>query len=192
MLLMFLILGNWETVKIYLQNWGINTKRKTMEVSKLPFISKVKENVNEFGLKVIEIAFKLGTDAAFLMIIMNNESGLNSKAKNPNSSATGLIQFMHDTAISLGTTTDKLRAMSNVQQLDYVYKYLKPFIGHYKTVSDVYLAVFFPKALFQNEDYVFPLWASKANPNFDLNKDGIGTKKEFREYVNKKYAKYLV
>lgn len=177
---------------VWLKNLLNKTKKQIVDVSKLPFINKVKENQNEFGLKVFDIAFKLKTKAEFLMIIMNNESGLNHKAKNPNSSATGLIQFMHATAIGLGTTTDKLKMMSNIEQLDWVYKYLKKYTGKFNSVSDVYLAVFFPLALYKDEDYVFPKWASDANPNFDLNKDKIGTKKEFRTYVNNKYAKYLI
>lgn len=39
------------------------------------------------------------------------------------SGATGLIQFMPSTAKQLGTTTDKLAAMTEVDQLDYVAKY---------------------------------------------------------------------
>jgi hypothetical protein len=191
-----MLLGfNWQSVSVWIDNLlggKLGKKAHKMIAVKLPFLEKVKENKEEFANKVVEISAKLNCNPAHLMIVMNNESGLNSKIKNPTSSATGLIQFMAGTAKSLGTTTDALKAMRNVEQLDYVYKYMKPFIGHFDTVSDVYLAVFFPKAIFENEQYVFPQWASKANPNFDLNKDGIGTKKEFREYVNKKYAKYLV
>lgn len=191
-----MLLGfNWQSVNVWIENilsGKLGKKAKKMTASKLPFLYKVKENKDEFANKVIDISAKLKCEPSHLMIVMNNESGLNSKIKNPTSSATGLIQFMAGTAKSLGTTTEALKAMTNVAQLDYVYKYMKPFIGHFDTVSDVYLAVFFPKAIFENEDYIFPLWASKANPNFDLNRDGIGTKKEFREYVNKKYAQYLV
>lgn len=161
---------------------------------KLPFLEKVKTNQVEFANKVIDIAKKLHTDPRYLMIVMNNESGLNHLAKNPTSSATGLLQFMHDTAIGLGTTTDKLLQMTNVQQLDYVYKYLSKYSNKFTDdggVSDIYLSVYFPKALYHPEDYVFPQWATKANKNFDLNKDGIGTKREFRAYVNTKYKDYL-
>jgi len=169
---------------------GLNTDFK-MDYKLLPFIEKVKTNQKKFGEKVIDISNKLDTVPHYLMIVMNNESGLRADIKNPTSSASGLIQFMEATAKGLGTTTADLRTMSNVKQLDYVYKYLKPYAKKFKDVSDVYLAVFFPLALYKDEDYKFPSWAVKANPIFDLNKDGILTKAEFRNYVNKKYAKYL-
>jgi hypothetical protein len=163
----------------------------TPEVAALPFINKVTVNQQAFGDKVISIAEKLDTLPEFLMIVMNNESGLNSQAKNPYSTATGLIQFMEPTAKGLGTTTAALAAMSNVDQLDYVYKYLKVYQSKFESVSDVYLAVFFPQALYEAEEWKFPLWAVKANPIFDANKDGTLTKKEFRDYVNNKYAAYI-
>jgi len=168
----------------------LNTGFK-MDYKKLPFINKVKTNQKEFGEKVIDISSKLDTIPHYLMVVMNNESGLRADIKNPTSTASGLIQFMEATAKGLGTTTADLRKMSNVAQLDYVYKYMKPYKGRLHEVSDVYLAVFFPLALYKDENYKFPSWAVKANPIFDLNKDGILTKAEFRNYVNNKYSKYL-
>jgi len=162
-----------------------------MEYTQLPFIEKVKTNQKEFGNKVISIAQKLGVPAAALMIVMNNESGLNSAIKNPNSSASGLIQFIESTAKELGTTTAKLRAMSNVEQLDYVYKYMNTYKGKLKDTADVYLAVFFPVALYKNLDWEFPNWAVVGNPIFDINKDGTLTKQEFKNYVYNKYKKYI-
>lgn len=159
----------------------------------LPFISKVAESREEFGNKVISIAQDLGVLPHWLMIVMNNESGLNPAAKNPTSSASGLIQFMEPTAVQLGTTTAQLRAMTGVQQLDFVKKYFTAYGYHKKisSVADTYLAIFFPLALYKPDDYVFPKWASDANPIFDLNKDGTLTKEEFKNYVNNKYAAYI-
>ncbi len=159
----------------------------------LPFINRVTENQKAFGEKVISIANDLDILPHWLMIVMNNESGLNSHIKNPNSSATGLIQFMEPTANELGTSTAELAAMSNVEQLDYVKKYFTAY-GYYKQINDTadtYLAIFFPKALYENDDFVFPKWASNANPIFDINHDGTLTKSEFRNYVNNKYAAYI-
>lgn len=162
-----------------------------MDYTLLPFIEKVKTNQKAFGNKVIDIASKLDTIPHNLMVVMNNESGLRADIKNPTSSASGLIQFMEATAKGLGTTTAELRKMSNVAQLDYVYKYLKPFAGKLKSASDVYLSIFYPLALYKDDNWEFPEWAVKANKIFDINKDGHLTKKEFRTYVNNKYAKYL-
>lgn len=162
-----------------------------MTYLELPFISKVKNNQKEFGEKVIDIAKKLNTDPRFLMVVMNNESGLDSTAKNPTSSATGLIQFMEATAKELGTTTAQLRVMKNYEQLDYVYKYLNVYKNKLASAADVYLAIFYPLALFKTDSFEFPSWVVKANKIFDTNKDGKLTKLEFKNYVNNKYSKYL-
>lgn len=162
-----------------------------LDYSQLPFIDKVKQNQKAFGNKVIAISDKLDIHPDSLMVVMNNESGLRSDIKNPTSSASGLIQFMETTAKALGTTTADLRKMSNVEQLDYVYKYMKPYAGMMHDVSDVYLSIFYPYALFQKDNWEFPQWAVKANPIFDINKDGTLTKGEFRKYVHNKYDKYL-
>lgn len=164
-----------------------------MDYKKLPFIEKVKTNQKEFGEKVIAIANDLGIQPSWLMIVMNNESGLNHQIKNPYGSATGLIQFTEATAKYLGTTTTALRQMTNLEQLDFVKLYFTKsnYYKKIKSLPDTYLAVFFPKALFENDDYVFPKWASDANPIFDINKDKTLTKKEFGEYVMKKYGAYI-
>ena len=94
-----------------------------MNYQNLIFINKVKSNIAAFGNKVILIAQMLGINPNWIMFVMNNESGLNHTIKNPNGSATGLIQFTEATAKNLSITTAELKAMSNVQQLDYVYKY---------------------------------------------------------------------
>lgn len=157
----------------------------------LPFISKVKENQQAFGEKVISIANDLGISPNWLMIVMNNESGLNPKADNPTSSATGLIQFMASTAKGLGTSTEALLQMSNVQQLDYVKKYYQTYKGKINSAADAYLAVFYPAALGKSDSWAFPTYVVSANKIFDITKDGILTKGEFNQYVNQKYAAYL-
>ena len=93
------------------------------------FENKVTTNKEAFLQKVKLIAVKLGIDPNWLMFVMNSESGLNPAAYNPNGGASGLIQFMPDTGVGLGTTTAALRQMSNVDQLDYVYKYFLSISG---------------------------------------------------------------
>jgi hypothetical protein len=58
--------------------------------------------------------------------------------------ATGIIQFMPRTAKGLNTTTQALYKMTNVQQLDYVYKYFLPAKGKLKSFEDLYLYTFYP------------------------------------------------
>jgi hypothetical protein len=152
----------------------------------------VKTNKEAFIAKVITISQKLGIEPEWLMQVFVNESGVNHQAVNAVSGATGLIQFMPDTAVNLGTTVAALKAMSNVGQLDYVYKYLLPWAGKMESYIDLYFSVFFPLAIGKPDDWVFQtskLSAAKIasqNPAFDLNKDGKLTVAEVREAMLKK------
>ena len=153
---------------------------------------KITTNREAFIAKVISISQKLGIEPEWLLQVFVNESGMNHQAVNATTNATGLIQFMPNTAISLGTTVAALKAMSNVSQLDYVYKYLAPYAGKMESYIDVYFTVFFPLAIGKPDDWVFQttkLLASKIasqNPGFDLNKDGKLTVAEVREAMLKK------
>jgi hypothetical protein len=147
----------------------------------------IKSNVDDFVKKVKNVSLLLGVDPNWLMQVMYNESGLNPAAINPYSDAIGLIQFMPDTAANLGTSTDDLLQMSNVEQLDYVYKYLKGYAHKLDSYIDLYFSVFFPLAIGKPLDWVFQankLSASliaKQNSIFDLNKDGTLTVAEVQQ-----------
>jgi hypothetical protein len=153
---------------------------------------KVKTNREAFIAKVITISQRLGIEPEWLMQVFVNESGMNHQAVNPTGGATGLIQFMPDTAASLGTSCAALKAMSNVQQLDYVYKYLAPFAGKMASYIDLYFTVFFPLAVGKPDNWTFQtskLSASKIatqNPVFDINKDRKLTVAEVRQAMLKK------
>lgn len=73
----------------------------------------------EFMQKVEDISNKLQINPDDLMAVMAFESWFDPAAKNPSSSATGLIQFMGSTAQGLGTSIEELSKMSGVEQLDY-------------------------------------------------------------------------
>lgn len=169
----------------------LNEKYKVTPQS-LPYINEYKgTNREEFAKKVISISRALKINPNALMVTMYNESRLNPKAINPSSKATGLIQWLPSTAKGLGTSTDALYQMQGTQQLDYVYKYLSTYSDRINESADVYLAVFFPAALWQNDSWNFPSWAVKANPIFDINKDGFLTKGEFKDYFYNKYKSKL-
>ena len=110
----------------------------------LLWLNLVKENASAFSTKVLSIAQNLGIDPNWLMHVMYSESGLNHRIVNPMGGATGLIQFMPSTAKGLGTTTSALSNMSNVEQLDWVYKYFKPYTGKIKSFVDLYMITFMP------------------------------------------------
>ena len=157
---------------------------KSQKKMNLIYENYITSNRPQFIEKVRYISDKLGIDPNWIMYVMFFESGLNHRAQNTKTNATGLIQFMPSTAAYLGTTTAELLQMSNVEQLDFVYAYLKPYRGDMESLVDVYLAVFFPVAIGQRAEYIFQtskLSASKIaeqNNIFDLNHDGILTKGE--------------
>lgn len=162
----------------------------------MTFEEYIKENRKEFTEKVNNISHELGIEANWLMFVMWFESKLNPQAVNPISGATGLIQFMPSTARSLGTTTDVLRRMSNVQQLDYVLAYLRPYKGRMKRWVDVYLAVFYPKAMGNHNFVITSDIVAKQNRVFDLNRDLDITVKEIEtalmKSISEQYKKHYL
>lgn len=131
----------------------------------------------EFCTKLQSICDKLHISAEWLLAVMYIESRINPYAVNKYSGATGLIQFMPATAKSLGTTTAELLNMTAVDQLDYVYLYLKPYTGKMHSLMDVYFAIFFPAAIGKPSDYVLQTSKLSAgliasqNPAYDINSD---------------------
>jgi hypothetical protein len=130
-----------------------------------------------------------------LLAMMDFETGgtFDPATKNmAGSGATGLIQFMPDTAKSLGTSTEELSQMSRSEQLSYVDKYLETNLqgrmgGEKADVSDLYMSVLFPVAVGKPDDFVlFGEGAInekyegryEANKGLDANNDGSITKVE--------------
>lgn len=154
---------------------------------------------NEFLTKLVKNCKKLGINPNYLMACIAFETGeaFTSSVRNRLSGATGLIQFMPQTAAALGTSTAELAEMSTVKQLDYVYKYFLPWKGRLHTLEDVYMAILWPRAIGKPSDYVlfdrngnFPK-AYIQNAGLDLNKDGKITKAEASQKVVNKLKKGL-
>lgn len=99
-----------------------------------------------FARALVETARALSLDPSIIAGVMSNESGVRPDAVNPNGGATGLIQFMPATAAALGVTTGMLRAMSGVQQMEYVRRYFAPHVQKIRpdVPGDYYMAVFMP------------------------------------------------
>jgi hypothetical protein len=147
-----------------------------------------------FKAKVIEICKDLEINPDFLMSCMAFESGesFSASKRSPVSSATGLIQFMHSTAISLGTTTAALAKMTEVEQLDYVKKYFMHYKGKIKTIEDIYMVILWPAAVGKDNSYVLfskPSKSYTANAPLDADKDGHITKAEAAAQPAKKLIK---
>ncbi len=149
----------------------------------------------EFLERVKQIAQRINCDYKDLLAVMNSESGIRADAVNPNGGATGLIQFMPSTARSLGTTTAALRAMSPVEQLDYVEKYLvnckkSAGIANSKRLSagDLYTLIFLPGRA--NREVLTTAGEAyyNANKGADTNHDGKITKSELSARVASKHV----
>lgn len=136
------------------------------------FLSKVSALSNYHGIPQEDM----------LRVIEFETAGSWSPAiQNPNSTATGLIQFMGRTAANLGTSTEALANMTRSEQMAYVSKYLEPFKGRIKNFGDLYMAIHWPKAIGKGETYVMYEKGSpeyEANKNLDTNGDGTVTRGE--------------
>lgn len=132
--------------------------------------------------KLLKICSNLAIEPDYLMACIAFETGetfspaIESKS---GSKAVGLIQFMPTTAIALGTTSEKLKKMSVLEQLDYVEKYFKPYARKIKTLSDLYMAILWPAAIGKSSDFVLFDKSDKKYPKryiqnrgLDFNKDG--------------------
>jgi hypothetical protein len=158
---------------------------------KLAWGAKVSD---EFRKKVRKISADIGCNPDFLMAAMAFETRetFSPKIINPQSGATGLIQFMKNTAIGLGTTTAALAKMSAEDQLDFVAKYFDSKKGKLHTLEDVYMAILFPAAVGKPNNHVLftkPSTAYKQNEGLDLNKNGQITKAEAAAKVQEKLVK---
>ena len=124
----------------------------------------------------------LGCEPVWLWSVIELESGHNPQATNRASGATGLIQWLPDTAKGYGLSCDSIRAMSATAQLELVHTYLVRF-APFRSKADLYWCIFYPAARHQAPNYVLGSGAeakriAEQNRGFDLNGDGIVEKKE--------------
>jgi hypothetical protein len=144
-----------------------------------------------FKAKVIAISSGLGCDPNYLMAAMAFETGasFSPSIRNPHSGATGLIQFLPSTAIGLGTTVGALAQMTAVDQLDVVKKYLNPFQGSMRSLSDVYMTILFPVSVGKPDSFVLfsaPSTRYQQNAGLDVNHDNQVTKGEAASMVQRR------
>ena len=147
--------------------------------------------------EVNKIAKNLGMSPLDLLAVMDFETGgtFSPSIQNPDSLATGLLQFIPSTARGLGTTVEDLKGMTRLEQLKYVEKYLKNKGLQGASLDDVYMSVLLPAAqgadmdaaLFTKDgggifgQYVSASVAKQGyeqNKGLDANKDGVITKAE--------------
>lgn len=153
----------------------------------LPFIGRnqttheplpIRSTEGEFRRGLAELAERLKLDANAIAAVMQNESGFDPAAVNPSSGASGLIQFMPQTAKGLGSSVEAIRKMSRPEQLPLVEKFFKPFAGKLHTARDHYLAVFMPNRVGHPPDEVIAVAGEKVydqNKGLDVDHDGVLT-----------------
>lgn len=114
-----------------------------------------------------ETAIAVGASPASLYRLILFESGWNPAAKNPNSSARGLIQFIDSTARDLGYTSSAdlvARHPTIAEQLrGPVLEYLAQW-GPYPNDQSLFMGVFYPAAINWPAGKEFPAWVTEANP----------------------------
>lgn len=146
------------------------------------FAARVKEWCASKGLHPLA--------ASWLIACMHFESGGTfspSKQNNGGSNFFGLIQFGEDAAKDLKTTLPKLIAMTQMEQLEYVFKYFEMWSKRgkkYTQLEDFYLTIFYPAAVGRKADEVlfrkdstdrFEARAYVQNNGFDKTKSGVIT-----------------
>lgn len=148
-----------------------------------------------FCTKVEAIAKKVKCNPNDLLAIMFSESGINPKKIGYNG-ATGLIQFMPSTMKAYGVTSEKLKSLSAIQQLDYVERLFmenkKSFMGLKPQVDSgtLYSLCFLPlraknEVLCNNSNVL--TWAYEDNKGLDLDKNGSITKTELAQRIEQKF-----
>jgi hypothetical protein len=166
----------------------------------LLFENKVPGNRSAFSRKVMEVSDKLGTLPNWLMFLMDWEDGGTFSAANENTfGCTGFIQFCADAGQSGWKYEDRyktiggkriklseLKYMSNVEQMDWVYEYLKPYKGDIESYYDLYFAILCPEGLGKPDDYTLSQTCSKNNLVFDLNGNRSLTVGEVKQFLDKR------
>lgn len=150
---------------------------------------------------------RLGLDPNWVMAIMAVETVSTFKPciRNPFSRATGLIQFMPQTAIGLGTSIDALCGMSQTQQWRWVEEYLRRAIrasGRPRDLGSTYMLVFTPiytqspdsKVMYRHDGGPCRVGGRMRKTAYCQNqvydyapKDGLITKFEAAEAARRKY-----
>ncbi|MFL5350718.1 MAG: hypothetical protein ACJ8AT_38600 [Hyalangium sp.] len=149
----------------------------------------------DFRKKVFAISDELKVNPQYLMACMAFETEGKFKSNTPgrSSRAVGLIQFIPGKNDELlGKTTEQLKVMPEVEQLDYVQKYFRYWITAHKmplvTLGDVYACIICPSGIGQLDDAVYYRAGDglyEANDGLDRQKKGWITKADATAPVKK-------
>jgi hypothetical protein len=149
--------------------------------------------VSGWAEKIVQVAGRLRIpDPGWLANVMFFESSLNPAATNKSFGCTGLIQFCPNSgAEKVGKTTDELRRMGAIEQMDYVYAYLREYRGRMNSSADLYMAIFFPVAVGKGPNYSIYNWyltnkgAASAARYLEANL-GIRTSGDYQAFADRR------
>lgn len=135
----------------------------------------------EFRAAVLAMPSEMGWQdgaADYVMACMAFETGgsFDPAIRNrAGSSGTGLIQFMHSTAIWIGTSLDALAGMTAVAQLEWVAAYFERFpalLDRDITLSDLYMAILMPRYIGEPDSVVIFSTPAEIQENAGLEVGG--------------------
>jgi len=144
-----------------------------------------------FLCSLVGMAVRHGWDPNGIALVISEESLFNPSAKNPHSSASGLIQFIDSTAASLGTTTAQIRAMSAEEQLPLVERFFQTSLNGKipARIEDYFLSVLGRPDLIGKPDdtpvFVRGSGGYAGNPQIDIGGDGVITVGDTRAYMQR-------
>jgi hypothetical protein len=139
-----------------------------------------------FMAKAIEVSESLQIHPSWLMIAIRIESRFNRKALNKVSNAVGLIQWIPRYVYTLlGMPNNPKRivahiqAMTGIEQLELIKKFLAPYRGKMTDQYQTYLAIFSPVALGKSSSYVI---GQRNDPGHK------GKAYEWNKYLDQKFG----
>lgn len=194
---LLILVSNFVLYKLLTNNTDTESPRTKALKQRLYLLDQAATfvyNIDEFEAKVREVSRKLSIPPEWLMAVMHSESKFDASIKNRRGSgATGLIQFMPSTAKDFGISVQQLKNLDPIDQLNYVYRYLdakKQQYRAYNSLTDLYLAILYPKALAQ--DYCYSLYEKPSddyqmNSGLDQNKDGRVTIQDVDKHLQRIY-----
>lgn len=152
----------------------------------------LKHSASTVRVALLELARRHGWDANALAAVIHIESGGDPAALNQKSGATGLIQFISDTADKLGTSLEALGRMTAEEQLAYVERYYRGALRVPPAeVGDYYLATFMPAQIGAPDETELSRRGQKVydqNPGLDWDKNGILDVGDVKQVLRGVYA----
>lgn len=136
--------------------------------------------------ELVRASDAIGISPAEMAVVIWHESGFRTQAKNPSSTAVGLLQWTRARATELGVTVEDIRQMSAAEQLRLAERDLARFRSKLRQTGDLYVAVFAPAGLGQSDDYALAHEHTdqyELNKGLDLDRDGQITVRDLRARV---------